>query len=130
MIKYNIHRLAIEIFPHSFPSAILHLFNLCLLTLKQTGIRCSFVFWGGWNVNLSWLQTAVGAAADGLITHFKRLWAACTRPQQKSRRKTARVWCGEFSFTSILPTGAQGNIRLCGSQTPHQTCCAERSLTP
>lgn len=81
------------------------------------------------DVNLWWLQTAVGTATDVLVTCYKWLLAAHTQPQQKSRRKMARLWCGEFSFTSVLPTGAQGNIGLWGSQTQQQTCCAERSPT-
>lgn len=75
------------------------------------------------DINLWAAQTA-----DGLVTRYKWLLAVHAQPQQKSRRET-RVWCGEFSFTSALPTGALGNIRLWCCQNWHQTCCAERSPT-
>lgn len=89
------------------------------------GLLCSFspVFFSGRVQRKSLVaankkkinKTTAAAAADGLVTHFKWLRAVNTQGK-KSGRKTARVWCRKFSFTSVLPTGAPGNIRLWGCQ--------------
>lgn len=112
-----------DIFDCCLSSTTLHLLAYPLYWNNYTGWETAFLlcFFGHKSLvaaNSRWarnpLQMAFGCAHS-----------ATAQKQQENRT----LVCGEFSFTSVLPTGSLGSIRLWRCQNQHQTCCAERSPT-